>query len=137
MSVETLKTLSTVFYTLSGVLFVIAIVLFFALGIPKAFGICTGLSAARGIKKYQDKIQKENTLKQTGKVNMTSPVSENPDSSQTSKINIPVSSIENHTVILNDRSIMFEELALPVENPNTIFTVLQELRFTSSIEIIE
>ena len=137
MKVETLQTLSTVFYTLSGVLFVTAIVLFFSLGIPKAFGIYTGLSAVRGIKKYQDKIQKESTINQTGKVNMTSPVSENLDSPQTNKINIPASEIENHTVILNDKGIIPEEPALPVKNPNAVFTVLQELSFTNSTEIIE
>ncbi len=135
MGVETLQTLSTVFYTLAGVLFVTAVVLFFVLGIPKAFGIYTGLSAARGIKKYQDKIQKENTVKQTGKVNMTSPVSENPESPHTSKIDVPV--VENHTVILKNRSIIQEEPALPVENPDVIFAVVHELSFTSSTEIIE
>ncbi|MDE5770532.1 MAG: hypothetical protein K2I06_02720 [Ruminococcus sp.] len=137
MSIETFQTLSIVFYTLAGVLLLTAVILFFVLGIPKAFGIYTGLSAARGIKKYQDKIQQENTVRQTGKVSMTSPVAENTEISETSKINADVSITDNHTVILKDRSIIQDEPALPVENPNTVFAVIQELSFMSSAEFIE
>ncbi len=140
MGVEAIKTLSTIFYTLAAVLLVTSIVLFFVLDIPKSFGIYTGLSAVRGIKKYQDKIQKENTTKQVGKVSMTSPVSMKSESVPTSRMVSPNTKSQNHTMILNENdtsSEIINEPALPVENDNAVFAVVYELSFTSSTEIIE
>ncbi|HAG14842.1 MAG TPA: hypothetical protein DCG49_13430 [Ruminococcus sp.] len=57
MGVESLQTLAIIFLIASGVLFLLAIILFFVLKIPKMFGIVTGISAAKGIKEIQDRTE--------------------------------------------------------------------------------
>lgn len=49
MSVELLQTLSLVSYILAGVLFLLAIALFFLLNVPKLFGDVTGSTARKAI----------------------------------------------------------------------------------------
>lgn len=141
MGVESLQTLSIVLYISGGILLVVAIILFFALKIPKAFGLVTGLAAARGIKKIQ---QRSNKKSSSSVVNGTSQSLTRPmehESPQTSKIattNLASEkkeekSFASDTTLLNVNA----ESSLPVENPDAIFTVIQELSFTSSVEIIE
>lgn len=144
MGVESLQTLSIFFYISGGILFVVAIVLFFALKIPKAFGLVTGLTAARGIKKIQQRNNKRLSSNASSTVNGTLQSSTRPmelESPQTSKIATTNLTSEkkdekfsaSDTTLLNVNA----EFSLPVENPDAVFTVIQELSFTSSVEVIE
>ena len=49
MSFETLQIFSTVSYILAAIMFVVAVVLFFVLRVPKLFGYITGLNARKTI----------------------------------------------------------------------------------------
>lgn len=49
MTVELLQTLSLVSYIIAGVLFLLALALFFLLGIPRVFGDVTGANARKAI----------------------------------------------------------------------------------------
>lgn len=49
MTVELLKTLSLVSFILAGVLFLVAVALFFLLGVPRLFGDVTGSTARKAI----------------------------------------------------------------------------------------
>ncbi len=144
MGVESLQTLSIILYISGGIFFAAAIILFFALRIPKAFGLVTGLAAARGIKKIQQRSNKKSYSNASGTVNgmsqsLTHPME--PESPQTSKIattNLAAEkkeeeSFDSDTTLLNVKA----EPSLPVENPDAGFTVIQEFSFTSSEEIIE
>lgn len=41
MGVESLQTISTILFIVAGIVFLISIIIFFALEIPKAFGLVT------------------------------------------------------------------------------------------------
>lgn len=144
MGVESLQTLSIFFYISGGILFVAAIILFFALEIPKAFGLVTGLTAVRGIKKIQQRNNKKLSLNASSSVNgtlqsITHPMeSESPQTSKIATTNL-TSERKDEKSLVSDTTLLNAEVesSLPVENPDAIFSVIQEISFTSSTEIVE
>jgi len=151
MSVEDLQTLSLAFLIAAGVLFVVAVVMFFVFNVPKLISEVTGMAEKKGIAA----IQKRSEQGETGSIKERTSVSEqlsetpvntssNPVSTGTVKLATRKLTASQDTTVLNMSSVdsqavsqSNQENKLPILNPDTAFAVLEEFSFTSSTEVIE
>lgn len=148
MGIETLQILSTVVFVLSIVFLIVAIILFIVFDIPRLFREITGIAANQGIKKYNFKTPKgESGELKSGKkkINMskimtTSGNLKELDSSQTytsfktEKLKPDISETVLLTSAISNNNI---EEYLMVVDANKKFSVIKELGYTNSTEIIE
>ena len=72
MTVESLQTLSLIFFILAGVLFLVTVALFFILNIVKVFGYLTGINAKRGIEDIRIHNEVSESAKSSSKEKVTS-----------------------------------------------------------------
>ena len=72
MTVESLQTLSLIFFILAGVLFLVTVALFFILNIVKVFGYLTGINAKRGIEDIRIHNEVPESAKSSSKEKVTS-----------------------------------------------------------------
>ena len=72
MTVESLQTLSLIFFILAGVLFLVTVALFFILNIVKVFGYLTGINAKRGIEDIRIHNEVPESVKSSSKQKVTS-----------------------------------------------------------------
>ncbi len=148
MGIETLQILSTVVFVLSIVFLIVAIILFIVFDIPRLFREITGIAANQGIKKYNFKTPKgESGELKSGKkkINMskimtTSGNLKELDSSQTytsfktEKLKPDISETVLLTSAISNNN---TEEYLMVVDANKKFSVIKELGYTNSTEIIE
>ena len=145
MDYETYIFLSNIFYIAGGVLFVVSVIIFFALRIPFNIGYATNYSKKKGIKLIRDNIAGKNT---------SIPISKSKTEEKAYKKAKTTSDLTKHeknvinrtekkgTQKLNRAVIVSQEydgyggFVFPVTNSGAEFNVLQEFVFTSSYEII-
>lgn len=164
MTVELLQTLSVVSFIVAGVLFLLAIALFFLLNVPKLFGDLTGATARKAIESIRmhnegSDVNSSNLSNSgKGKSKQNKPSSSGgeigTEKFSTTKLSTAqettilgkarnettiLSRGQNETTILAPPPVQPEEVA-PIEIPAgeiKEFTIVEELGFTSSSEIIE
>lgn len=148
MGIETLQILSTVVFVLSIVFLIVAIILFIVFDIPRLFREITGIAANQGIKEYNFKTPKgESGELKSGKkkINMSKIMTisgnlKELDSSQTytsfktEKLKPDISETVLLTSAISNNN---TEEYLMVVDANKKFSVIKELGYTNSTEIIE
>ncbi len=160
MSVEMMQRLSLIFFIASGVMLITAVILFFALKVPKLFRELTGIAANQGIKNIDFKhsqvessklkMNKSSRLRNimTNSGNLKEPTGENlPYNGETRKLKTRelVNDMPLTTVLISNKSgktarlkpLEGTEVEFPVIDPNKKATVLFTLDYMSTPEIIE
>ena len=138
MNVETLETLSMVFFIAAGVLLAVTVILFFVLHIPKMFGIATGLAASRGIREIQKRSENSAPVKNSPKPRMEISQPAVQEKIQSAKAVTTKMVPTTATTVLSPASQeKTVEKSLPVLYPDEVFSVIEEFCYTSSTEVIE
>lgn len=162
MTVELLQVLSLVSYIVAGVLFLLAVALFFLLSIPRVFGDITGANARKAIEsiRQQNEVSGDKAYKPSpvnasrGKVtdrisasgrikNHTSGLGVAVETAKLStaqleseaKETMLLNAEQNETTVLNNPE--NETSVLQCEEHNVVFSVDFEIGFIGSSEIIE
>lgn len=153
MSVEGLQALSSGFLIASGILFIVAVALFFIFNVPKLISEVTGIAERKGVAAIRERSEHSETGSTKTKTEISGQLSENSVKTKPSDIDsVSPGTVKlatkklvpfKETTVLNSMSATDDteqnnqEYLLPVLNPNAVFTVIEEFSFTSSAEIIE
>lgn len=148
MSVENLHTLSLAFLIAAGVLFLAAVILFFVFHIPKLIDEMTGAAKKRDIAAILERNERGETGEVKGRSvysasgqltapkepSADAPQAQSPGTVKLETVKLPLSQAASGAGSADAGN---DGQKLPVLSPGTAFSIIEELSFTGSTEVIE